>query len=395
MKSSKLNSLNRLLTFLLIAALLVCTVGFAAGGLQPDPNEPDSGENGPTTDKTDENKDGNNDSPSDPSIDKDDNNTTNQDNNNADNNIQEEPTPPPIEIPKKFYNAATGLEVSEEISKRSPIGFVINPNLPLYGISNSDITIEYPIEDGTTRILAYTTNPTMLWKVGALSPTRAFISSASSFLGGIVVSYGNDDIIKYNAWDASKLELDISKYKECYFVENTMHIYTSQDSVNAAINKSPSIVNSTYKTMPYVFTQEGEYVTGPVEATTVSLPYSEANETTFYYSEKTNQYLYFKSGSRKVDMLNGKNIAYTNLFILFANATTYEKADGTELVMDTTSGGSGYYISNGGMSEIRWSINDSGELIFHSLDGEKLTVNPGTSYIGYYKASNASKVKIN
>ena len=118
MKSSKLNSLNRLLTFLLIAALLVCTVGFAAGGLQPDPNEPDSGENGPTTDKTDENKDGNNDSPSDPSIDKDDNNTTNQDNNNADNNIQEEPTPPPIEIPKKFYNAATGLEVSEEISKR-------------------------------------------------------------------------------------------------------------------------------------------------------------------------------------------------------------------------------------------------------------------------------------
>lgn len=394
MKSSKLNSLNRLLTFLLIAALLVCTVGFAAGGLQPDPNEPDSGENGSETDKTDENKDGSTDiNPPDSSIDKDNNDNSDTENNKENNN--DETTQPPIEIPKKFYNTATGLEVSEEISKRAPIGFVINPNLPLYGISNADISIEYPIEDGTTRMLAYTTNPIMLWKVGELAPSRAFISSASSFLGGIVVSYGNDDIIKYSAWDASKIELDISKFKECYFIENTMYIYTSGDFVDAAIGKTESVTATPYKTMPYTIASDGNKIKGPVEATTVSLPYSETNETTFYYSEKTNQYLFFKSGSRKVDMLNGKNISYTNLFILFANATTYEKADGTELVMDTTSGGGGYYISNGALTEIRWSIDEVGNLIFRLLDGEKLTVNPGTSYIGYYKASNSSKVKIN
>lgn len=394
MKSSKLNSLNRLLTFLLIAALLVCTVGFAAGGLQPDSNEPDSGENGSETDKTDENKDGSTDiNPPDSSIDKDNSDNSDTENNKENNN--DETTQPPIEIPKKFYNAATGLEVSEEISKRAPIGFVINPNLPLYGISNADISIEYPIEDGTTRMLAYTTNPIMLWKVGALAPSRAFISSASSFLGGIVVSYGNDDIIKYSAWDASKIELDISKFKECYFIENTMYIYTSGDFVDAAISKTESVTTTPYKTMPYTIASDGNKIKGPVEATTVSLPYSETNETTFYYSEKSGEYLYFKSGNRKVDMLNGKNISYTNLFILFANATTYEKADGTELVMDTTSGGGGYYISNGALTEIRWSIDEVGNLIFRLLDGEKLTVNPGTSYIGYYKASNASKVKIN
>ena len=139
MKSSKLNSLNRLLTFLLIAALLVCTVGFAAGGLQPDSNEPDSGENGSETDKTDENKDGSTDiNPPDSSIDKDNNDNSDTENNKENNN--DETTQPPIEIPEKFYNTATGLEVSEEISKRAPIGFVINPNLPLYGISNADIS---------------------------------------------------------------------------------------------------------------------------------------------------------------------------------------------------------------------------------------------------------------
>ena len=92
-------------------------------------------------------------------------------------------------------------------------------------------------------------------------------------------------------------------------------------------------------------------------------------------------------------MLNGKNISYDNVFILFANATTYEKADGTELVIDTLSGGAGYYVSKGFAVEIRWCVDDSGDLQFLTLSGEKLTVNRGNSYIGYYKAANAFSAK--
>ena len=398
MKSSKLNSLNRLLSFLLIAVLLVCTVGFAAGGLQSVPNEPDSGENGIPTDKTDENTDGNN-NENNPSLNPpEDSDNSNDDNSNEDNTTppQEDLTPPepPIEIPK-YYNIATGLETTEEISKATPIGFVINPEMSIYGISGADISIEFPIENGSTRMLAYTTNPAMLWKVGAMSKTRAFISSSSNFFGGIVVSYGNDDIIKYSAWDTSKVELDISKFSECYFIENTLYIYTSQDMVKSAVQKKGMLQNSGYKTMPYLFRESQDSILGPVSANTVRLPYSEANETTFYYSEASNQYLYFKSGSRKVDMLNGKNIAFTNIYILFANATTYEKADGTELVIDTVSGGSGYYISCGTMTEFRWSVDSNGELIFSALNGSRLEVNRGNSYIGYFKASNSSLVTIN
>ena len=124
------------------------------------------------------------------------------------------------------------------------------------------------------------------------------------------------------------------------------------------------------------------------------MPFSESDETEFYYSEATGQYLYFKSGTRKVDMLNGKNVAYTNVFTLFANTTTYEKADGSELIIDTTAGGSGYYFSNGYMTEIRWSVDEGGNLKFTTLAGELLTVNRGNSYVGYYKASSSSSVTI-
>lgn len=388
MKSFKLNSLQRLVSFILIAVLLLCTVGFAAGGWQsPSTNEPDSGDIGDKTDETDENKDG----------------TTPPDNNvttppsNEDNIPQLKPddTPthtPPIEDITKHYNKITGLEIKEEEVNSTPLGFVLNPLMPLYGISNSDITFEFPIEDGSTRLLSYTTNKTLLWKVGSLAPTRAFISLTSNFFGGVVISYGNDDVVKYSAWDSSKIELDVSKISECYYIENTLYIYTSKDLVDIAMAKTPSVEKTPYKSSPYLFNETDDIIKGTVEANTVALPFSDISKTELYYSETSGEYLYFKSGSRKIDMLSGKNISFTNVFVLFANATTYEKADGTELVIDTLSGGTGYYISKGFATEIRWNIDENGNLQFKTLSGEKLTVNRGNAYIGYYKASNSSKI---
>ncbi len=373
MKMLKLNSLERLIAFVLITVLLLCVVGFAAGGRQSAPtNEPDSGEVGNNTDNTDENTDGNNQSTS----------TTPPSNKDENSNPET----------NRYYNTLTGLEVSEQQYLTCPIGFTVNPELPIYGISSSDLTIEFPIENGKSRLLSYTTNNTVLWKVGSLAPTRAFISASSNFFGGVVVSYGNDDIIKYSVWDASKINLDVSKISGCYYVENTLYIYTSGDMVNSALQNAHGLESTEYKAPPYIFSN-GE-VHGNTVANSVVLPYSSQNETELYYSDSTGKYSYYKAGTRKNDMLTGKNIAFTNVFVLFANATTYEKADGTELIVDNTSGGSGYYISKGTLTEIKWSIDEGGALIFTKLNGEKLSVNRGNAYIGYFKASMVSSVKI-
>ncbi len=382
MKTLKMNSLQKLVSFVVIAVLLICTVGFAVDGWQSPNDEPDSGNVGDTTGETDENTDGN----IPPKTDSTDTPTD-------DVPVDAPETPENPTTPAPVYtNPITGLEISAEQSSETPIGFVLDPTAPLYGISSSDLTLEFPLEDGNTRMLSYTTNYSMLWKVGSLAPTRAFISGSSNFFGGTVVSYGNDDIVKYSAWDTSKIDLDISKITDCYYVENTLYIYTSKELVDIATKTAPSLSASPYKTAPYLFNETDTDINGTKEAFTVTIPYSDKNETELYYSETSGQYLYFKSGSRKVDMLNGKNVSFTNVFVLFANATTYEKADGTELVIDTLSGGTGYYISKGYLTEIRWSIDENGSLKFRTLNGEQLTVNKGTSYISYYKASNASKV---
>ena len=375
MQTTKTNGFYKLVSFILIAVLLLCLVGFAASGWQSKPdNEPDSGENGATTDKTDENKDGSDNL----------NNNENSDNKN-------DSTEDPVTV---YTNTITGLSVSLEESTRIPYGFVMDPKAPLYGISFSDLTIEFPLENGSTRILSYTTDPSHLWKIGALAPTRAFISGMSALFGGIIISHGKDDIVKYATTDTSKSALDLSLHENSCFWENSLYVYTSKDITENLLKLGNQIQGSEYKRAPYDFAVQGETTKGTTDATSVHLSYSAAFETQLYYSDTSDEYVYFKNGSRKIDMLSGKNIAFKNVFILFANTTTYEKADGTELVVETFSGGHGYYISSGTKTEIRWNINENGELEFKTLNGERLIANRGNAYIGYFKASNASGVTI-
>ena len=382
MKNLKLKGFYKFLSLLLIAILVASAVGFAASGRESTPTQPDSGNIGNHTDQTDENKDGA---------------TANNGNNSDKNNItsDEELTPPSTPEPEEvFLSKITGEKVSKDEYDAIPQGIVVDPMRPLYGVSKSDLMIEFPIEDGTSRLVAYTTNKEVMWKIGSLRATRNFISNMSNFFGGVVISYGNDDKVVYDVWETDKIVLDLSQYSDCYYVENTLYIYTSENMVDIAENRmSASASLTTYKDAPYVFS-DGR-ITGVTDATNVSIPYSISNITNLYYHEGSGKYLYYKGDNRRMDMLTGDNISFKNVFILFANATTYENSDGTELVIDTVSGGRGYYISDGGLTEFVWSTTKNGELVFKNLMGEILVVNRGNAYIAYYKASLASDISFN
>ena len=380
MKNLNLKGFYKFISLLLIAILVVSAVGFAASGRESATEKPGSGDGDTLVDNTDENKDK---TPSDNQDDSEENENETTD---------EEMTPPPIIVPEEiFLSKITGLRISEEEYNAIPKGIVVDPLRPLYGVSKSDISIEFPIEDGTSRMLAYTTNAEVMWKIGALKATRNFISNMSNFFGGVVISYGNDDKVVYNVWDTDDIVLDLSQYSDCYYIENTLYVYTSEVMVDVAENRmSASVKLSDYKDAPYIFSEMT--VSGVTDATTVSIPYSSTNVTNLYYHAGSGKYLYYKGDNRRMDMLTGENISFTNIFILFSNSTTYENSDGCELVIDTIAGGRGYYISNGGLTEFLWSTNASGQLTFKNLMGETLEVNRGNAYIAYYKASLASNI---
>ncbi len=371
MKSLKMNGLSRLLAFVLIAVILISVISIAVGGKQSTPdNEPDSGDIGASTDETDENTDG----------------TTNTDQNT------DRPTEPEDNIvePPKFYSPVTGLEVTEDELNNSPLAFLVDTAAPLYGISGADITIELPLENGRTRLLIFKTKTDTLWKIGSLAPARDFISSLTNLFGGTVVSYGRDDIIRYDAEDHTDDTLDLSKISGSYNVENAKYVYSGIERIKDAMDKSSKTNYSSYASMPFILSDTE--ITGTSSATAITLPYSENFGTDLYYSERTGSYTLYKSSQKAIDKLSGTDVTYKNVFVLFANSTTYETSDGKELVIDTYSGGSGYYASNGQMTEISWQINEDGSLLFKTLSGDVLEVNKGNSYIAYYKTSVSSDV---
>ena len=123
----------------------------------------------------------------------------------------------------------------------------------------------------------------------------------------------------------------------------------------------------------------------------ILLPYSDG-ATELIYDLETKTYFLIKNGKNKIDMLNGKCAEYKNVFVLFSDMITYETSAGTETVVNTASRGTGYYVTDGTLIEIRWTVSSDGQLIFEDLNGEKLVVNRGNSFIGYYKSSDSFSV---
>lgn len=371
MNTSKASNYGKLIAFFLIAAILLCTFGLAAEGWQPITDEPDSGKIDDTNDEADENKDGN-------------------------NEPDEENKEPEIYIPE-FTNSLTGLETTGEIARLRPLAFVMNSTSPMYGISSADILVELPIEDGTTRLVALTSVAKDLGKIGSIAPTRGYISNIAKYFGAIAVCNGNDGKIDYESCDMKNSIFDLSLYSGYHYTEYTHFNYTNGALIYAGIsNANIGTAVNTRQPLPYSFNEFGNAdISGTDPAKNISIQFSSSSASELYYSDTDQKYVLSKGGVSKNDMLNDSPATFDNVFILLANTVTYESAEASEMVMDTLNSGTGYYMTRGSMVKIRWEAGADGILSFFSESGERLTVNRGTSYIGFVKSSMEKTIKFN
>ncbi len=373
MKNQNSNFL-KLLAAVVIGAIFILAIGIAVSGWQKDSNGENSGEDGNTTGNAD-NQNGDTDSIEGGTAD----------------NIQPQDKPKEPE----FINYLTGLGCDQSAVSNIPFMFVSDPNSSTYGISDAELVIEVPVEKGDTRLAIFRSNVSGLGKIGSLVSTRDYITALSKFFGGLTVAYGDDDIISYDSVPAT-LHLDLSKRLEAVYKENGKNIYTDSELLHEYVNDE-KLDTQTLKNqvLPYTLCEFGKKIVGKTSATSVILPYSETNTSALIYNDENGKYLFSKNSEQKIDMLSGNEVEFTNVFILFADSITYELSCGTETVTDTAGGGTGYYISGGTLTEIRWSIDQYGNMIFKDLDSNKLTVNRGNSYIAFYKASESTKVVFN
>ena len=364
MDSRKNGNLAKLVAFFLIVTVLVMAIAFSASGWQgEDQQEPDSGKT-PTGGTADENTDG-------------------------DTNITPEPIAP------TYTHYISGLEISEEESLLKPLCIIYDTEAPMYGISSSFLSVEIPTEGGKTRLLAFTNEATSHGKVGALAPTRRYISNIASYFSAVPVFMGNDDSFAYDGIDADSGYIDLAGNHGYHYTEYNMYNYSNADLLNAYIrNNGTGVILSDTPSAPYTFRKSGAVTVGDIQASTALIQFDKGSTTELIYSRESDSYRIQKNANALIDKLDDSTPSYDNAIILFADAVTHETSTATELILDTMGGGDGYYLNGGMAQRITWATTDAGDLAFYSETGDILAIEPGSSYIAFAKSSLAGSTRL-
>ena len=361
MNKFKLSNPVRLIAFFLTAVVLTCTFGFTVDGWQIISEEEDK-DVGPF-----------------PPLD--------------DALTGANPSEPEIYIPQ-FVNRLTGLETTEDAARKSYFSFVMDSTLPSYGISIADLLCEIPTENGD-RYLAFISDIESLSKIGSLTPTRDYISNVVRYFGGVSVAVGKDDSMDYIHCDNTGKDFDLTN-DNYYYTEFTSRFYTNSDllSVGLRVHGFNFSEDGDYA-LPFKFADFGSLPIVYDNSAASQIKIKKDNSTTeLRYNENSLSYILYKNELPQIDSLNGKMLEFTNCFILFADSITYDKAEYSQMVMDTLGQGTGYYITQGSYTKINWVGSEDGTLLFYTPDGEQLVANRGRNYITFVKSSTSDSVYV-
>ena len=360
MNKTKLSNHVKLIAFFLTAVILVCTFGFTVDGwlMVSEDENPSPEVNLPTNPPA-----------------------------------QDSITKPDTYIPE-FVNRLTGLEATKEITETTPLAFIMDSSDGCYGISRSDILVEIPIEDGKTRLISFITDINELWKIGPLSSSRGYITNTIKYFGGVAVYKGRDDKIKYDSCDISQNSLDLSLKEGYYYTEYQSKVYTNFDLITAGLKTyGINIIDNESVSLPYAFNGFGnEDIQFNKSAIEIDITRTDTKRIKLSFNEETGKYLYLENGNKKIDALNGQAIDFTNCFVLFADSVTYDNSQCSQMIMDTIGSGTGYYITNGSLTEIKWNASKTGIMNLYLSTGRKLVINRGNSYICYMKSSKTNNI---
>ena len=318
---------------------------------------------------------------------------------------------------KIAYNYLTGENnLAEDRVGKKPYSVSVNNiagGWPQSGISSADIIIEIETEGGITRMMCLFTDTREIPYIGSIRSLRDQFMEALYPIDPIFVHIGtsiladksvNEHGIRTLDGDYLRdmIYFDRSRYSQGYNWEYCS--FTSGQQVFDAVQKTKMPEDSHMKVKSYFnFAEEGEVVIPEAgEATRINFLISndKVYDGDFRYDEASGTYLKWQHGAVQKDVGDPKEpidvqLAFTNVFVLFANITVLPNMAGLVSV-DYNSGGTGYYFSGGHYEQITWSKADyEAPFQFTKVsDGTDLVVNAGKSYLCMSRVVNEKTIAI-
>ena len=288
-----------------------------------------------------------------------------------------------------IVNPLTGLQdLDPAYANIRPVGIMIN-NISVAqkvqtGINQADIVYETEVEGGITRLLAIYKTIQNISQIGSVRSARyPFIDLALGH-NAIYVHHGQDNFhagphlrdidhftVSENAGGA-RISNGLSR-------EHTLYAYG--DKLWEKLEKKFDTVSSDLYDWQKFADKDVKLENA---ANSVTVPFSSSYITKFVYNKNSGEYTRYSGDTLIKDYVTGETIEFKNIFVLKTTIRTYnctgkDHYNHKEVLLES---GEGYYLVNGTYTPILWEKGDDTDpMVFKTLDGEKLSVNKGTSWV--------------
>ena len=120
-----------------------------------------------------------------------------------------------------------------------------------------------------------------------------------------------------------------------------------------------------------------------INATSISIPYSESNNVKWTYDENTKRYSRTSKGIKETEWFDETDVTAKNIIIEFiANSTLDDDSGKGRQTLDTTGTKDGYYITNGKAIKIKCTkATRKSKTEYKDLNGNEIKVNDGNTFI--------------
>lgn len=184
---------------------------------------------------------------------------------------------------------------------------------------------------------------------------------------------------------------------------------TSIDEIENIVEKANELNEGVDSTDPYkdiiaeeIAKKQKEFGLEITPAYVVKLPFSSYAQPYLTYDEETKLYTRYQYGGVHIDYNTNEPLTFNNIIIQIVQESNRDKNGYQDIEgygdrdghRDPVTG-KGYYICEGKCIEITWAKNEAAYTMnYYTLDGEKLKLRPGKTFIALFPHYRADKIEI-
>ncbi len=252
------------------------------------------------------------------------------------------------------------------------------------GLDKADVVFETEVEGGITRLLALFSDPTDVGKIGTVRSMRVVFAEIACGMNAMLFYHGIDYVYCHPMLSTLNLphyELHDGVYgkRERNGLATEHTLYSDGKSLVKAAEDRKFNTSGAETWLNFAESAE-KSAPASDKAEKVKVKFNGTSITNFYYDAATKKYTRAnRNGTNFKTYHTKQEEKFSNIFVL--KTTIRDYPDGKHREVNLSSG-SGWYISAGGYTEIKWKKGSaSSNFEFTKTDGSELTVNQGNSYV--------------